>query len=277
MGQIVDDDDGLARYEQVLEQIRAAQEQMRSQTIPQLETLVVTVASAYFGVAGPLLRPKLLEALSVLDGFCLRVGGLVESGGLVLRLRDNEHGWWRLRDLILEPDNAFAKTTPAVRATWRGAAAVAYADVEGEQTAAIDAVARALASVAEELAGARRDALAFYITLLSVVILTAGWLAAAIVAAEDPVTWPTAVSALVVAIASAGTLVPVLANGRDQLGLRATTLKKLYQDLHADPPFPGGRWPSSATYAYQDGSATDGDPSRWVAVRPEPDPDPVLD
>jgi hypothetical protein len=207
--------------------------------------------------------------VSVIDGFCDQIGVLVESGGVVFRLGDNDQGWDRLGELLGSPRFAFSTTTPKVLTDWRGSAADAYDRANGAQLAALDALTSACHSVAGELYSTRGDAILFYVALLTLIATVAALLSIALGQATDPLSWPSAVSSLISAMTTAAMIPSLVSGGTKTFDGHAHKILSILDGLRTNPPFPGGRWPSSGSAAYRDGSVSDGDPSDWQVYRPD--------
>jgi hypothetical protein len=261
MGQLVDDDGSLVEYEHLLDKIRGLQDRIENEIMPQMNALIAGVAGRLMG--GALVATKLRLALSVIDGFCDQIGTLVESGGVVFRLRDDEQGWYRIDALLVASRDDFSTTTPKVVADWRGTAADAYERANRDQLAALEALRSAYHSMAGELQSARGDAFLFYVTLLILVATVAALLSLALGQAADPLSWPSAVSSLIAAITTAAMIPSLVSGGAKTFDGHAHKILAILDGLHVDPPFPGGHWPSSGSTAYRAGSVSNGDPSDW--------------
>jgi len=257
----------LRRYEEILQQLRVEQRRLRVQTLPTLESPIPAEVGLLGGALTTVLLLKLREALTVIDSFCEQVTMLLQCASIPVRFVYDATSWYELERSVAAPDKDLLATAVVIRRTWQGTAADAYLAAYAVQSVATERLATACRATGDALIDGAEAAQACYAALLVLLLSGAAQLSVAVSAARSVVRLPAAISALGAAIDIFAGVNGLLAATRETFRQKAVGVQATSAPLLDVAVFPGGRWPTSGSPLYADGSVTDGDPSDWSVKR----------
>lgn len=147
---------------------------------------------------------------------------------------------------------------------WKGPAADAYAKILPTQQKAVEAIKQATDVIDTNLTKAAWGIIALWLGIIAAVVAYLLELSAEAAAAGTVVGAPPATAAAGASTAKViGMVVGLIVVFATYVGLLVDSMTSMRQTLHANGPFPDGRWPRSTTSEFDDGSLSDGDSTGW--------------